>query len=68
MNTIYQLRGDITNVVLGLYMFDDVTVTDQQIRYYYFNFAQDENFEDFDSYLKAKNVKFTRLFVEEVYV
>jgi len=69
MNTIYQLRDNDTDELLGLYIFEDSNVGDEQISIWYFDYKRGiEIYDDFDCYLDSKNIKFERLFTEEVYV
>lgn len=69
MNTIYQLRDNNTDELLGLYTFEDKLTSDEQISIWFFDYKRGiEIYDDFDCYLESKDIKFERLFVEEVYV
>jgi hypothetical protein len=73
MSTIYQLRDDETDELLGLYTFESDTMTEFYIKEEYHKFKTSEEYENednmtFDYWLESKHIGFQRLFTEEIYV
>jgi hypothetical protein len=67
MNTLYQLRDEITDENIGLYTFKNVENYENVISLYT-EYKKERKEENFDEYLMNNNIDFTRLFVEEIYV
>ena len=69
MNTIYQLRDNDTDELLGLYTFQNNSIDSEQITIWYFDYIRGiEIYDNFDCYLDSKEVIYERSFTEEIYV